>query len=130
MERENDPSLMSPLNLAYIGDGVFELMVRRFVLEKYNGAVKNLHNYTTSIVSANAQSVFYDKILDILNDKELSILKRGRNAKVGSSPKNASIGEYHKATGFECLFGYLYLKEDYKRLQELFDVTVKESWKE
>ncbi len=130
MEKEQDASLISPLNLAYIGDSVFELMVRQFILGKYEGAVKNLHNYTISIVSANAQSVFYDKILDILTDKELTILKRGRNAKVGSAPKNSSIGDYHKATGFECLIGYLYLSGNYKRLKELFDITVKEEWRE
>ncbi len=123
---ENDASLMSPLNLAYIGDSVFELMVREHILGKYQGAVKNLHNYTISIVSANAQSEFYDKILDILSDKELSVMKRGRNAKVGSAPKHASIGEYHKATGFECLMGYLYLSKNYERLEELFNIIIKE----
>ncbi|MBR4950235.1 MAG: Mini-ribonuclease 3 [Clostridia bacterium] len=123
---ENDASLMSPLNLAYIGDSVFELMVREHILSKYQGSVKNLHNYSVSIVSANAQSVFYDKILDILSDKELSVIKRGRNAKVGSTPKHASIGEYHKATGFEALIGYLYLSKNYDRLEEIFNIIIKE----
>lgn len=116
------PNELSPLNLAFIGDCVYEMLVRESLVLQANRPVNDLHRESVKYVSAKAQTVAYDKIKDILTEQETAVYKRGRNAKVGHNPKSASQGEYHIATGIEALFGYLYLSEQTERIKELFSV--------
>jgi len=117
-----NPKLLSPLNLAFIGDCVYEMLVRERLVAEAMRPVNELHRESVKFVSAKAQTAAYEKIKDILTDEEEAVFKRGRNAKVGHSPKSATGGEYHTATGMEALFGYLYLTSQEKRLRELFEI--------
>ncbi len=114
----------SPLNLAYIGDAVFEIFVRTMVLKNGNMPVNQLHKISKTFVNAKAQAEMFEKIKDKVTDEELAVLKRGRNAKSFTSAKNASITDYRHATGLEALFGYLYIKGDSKRLIEIFNMCI------
>ena len=106
------PSQYSALGLAYIGDGVYDLIIRTIVLDLGNGKVKNFHRMTSNIVKAESQAKVVNAILDSLTDEEMAIFKHGRNAKSATSAKNASITDYRIATGFEALIGYLYLSHE------------------
>lgn len=114
-----DINMLSPLQLAYVGDAVYELLVRTYLLSK-RFSVHELHNEAIKYVRAEAQADIVHKLLDTLTEEELSIVKRGRNAKTGTMPKNASMIDYKYATGFESLIGYLYLKGQDVRIEELF----------
>lgn len=111
---------LSPLNLAFIGDCIYEMLVREMLVTNANRPVNDLHKESVKFVSAKAQTEAFEKIRGILTEEETAIYKRGRNAKVGHSPKSATEGEYHCATGVEALFGYLYLTEQTDRIKELF----------
>lgn len=111
---------LSPLNLAFIGDCIYEILVREMLVTNANRPVNDLHKESVKFVSARAQTEAFEKIKGILTEEETAIYKRGRNAKVGHSPKSATEGEYHCATGVEALFGYLYLTEQTDRIKELF----------
>lgn len=113
------PSQYSALGLAYIGDGVYDLIIRTIVLDLGNGKVKNFHRMTSNIVKAESQAKVVNAILDSLTDEEMAIFKHGRNAKSATSAKNASITDYRIATGFEALIGYLYLSHEMDRVMEL-----------
>ena len=106
----------SPLVLAYIGDAIYELIIRTLTLKKGNRAVNKLHKDSISLVKANTQAIFGKSIQDELSDEELIIYKRGRNAKSHSVAKNASISDYRYATAFEALLGYLYLNKRMDRI--------------
>ncbi len=111
---------LNPLVLAFIGDGIYEVFIRSYIVSNNrNMSVHKLHVKTISYVRAHEQSNFMNEIIPKLNDEELSIYKRGRNAKSGSVPKNADVREYRNATGFEALMGYLYLADKKERLEEL-----------
>lgn len=116
---EEDILMLAPLQLAYVGDAVYELFVRTYILDK-NLNVNELHKKGITFVRAEAQANFIHELEPILTEKEKSIVKKGRNAKTNTSPKNADIVDYKYSTGFEALFGYLYIKEEYERLYELF----------
>lgn len=120
VDKEVNPKQLSPLNLAFIGDCVYEMLVRETLVIDANRPVNDLHRESVKFVSAKAQTVAFEKIKDILTEDEMAVYKRGRNAKVGHSPKSATEGEYHCATGVEALFGYLYLTEQLDRIKELF----------
>ena len=122
VDKEINPKQLSPLNLAFIGDCVYEMLVRETLVANANRPVNDLHKESVRYVSAKAQTEAFEKIKDILTDDEIAVFKRGRNAKVGHSPKSATEGEYHCATGMEALFGYLYLTEQLERIKELFSV--------
>lgn len=111
---------LSPLTLAFIGDGVFEVFVRERLVCQANRPVNELHRQTVSHVKAAAQKQAMETLLPLLTEEETAVFKRGRNAKSNTTPKNASEGDYHWATGFETLWGYLYLKGAADRLKELF----------
>ena len=111
---------LSPLTLAFIGDTAFDLLVREDIICDANRPANDLHNLAVKKVKASAQAEFSEKIMPLLTEKELSVFKRGRNAKSGHLPKNASQSDYHMATGFEALFGYLYLSDEIGRLKELY----------
>lgn len=111
----------SPLSLAFIGDCVFDLVVKTVVVERANRSANILHRKTSRIVRANSQAQMVMWLIEkgILSDEELAIYKRGRNAKSVTTAKNASVGDYRKATGLEALIGYLYLKNRTSRIVEL-----------
>ncbi len=113
------PEQYSALGLAYLGDDVYDLIIRTVVMEMGNGSVKNFHRITTGIVKAGAQAALMRVLEPILTEEERDIYHHGRNAKSASSAKNASITDYRIATGFEALLGYLYLKHDMKRALHL-----------
>ncbi len=120
VDKKVNPKQLSPLNLAFIGDCVYEMLVRETLVTDANRPVNDLHRESVKFVSAKAQTAAFEKIKDILTEEEMAVYKRGRNAKVGHSPKSATEGEYHCATGVEALFGYLYLTERLDRIKELF----------
>lgn len=120
VDKNINPKQLSPLNLAFIGDCIYELLVRETLVCNANRPVNDLHRESVKFVSAKAQTSAFERIRDILNEEELAVYKRGRNAKVGHSPKSATESEYHCATGVEALFGYLYLTEQTDRIKELF----------
>ncbi|MCH5316213.1 MAG: ribonuclease III [Eubacterium sp.] len=122
VDKEVNPKQLSPLNLAFIGDCIYEILVRETLVCDANRPVNDLHKESVKFVSATAQTEAFKKIENMLTDEETAIYKRGRNSKVGHSPKSATEGEYHCATGVEALFGYLYLKGDIERIKELFSV--------
>ncbi len=126
-ENEINPKQLSPLNLAFIGDVVYEMLVRETLVSDANRPVGDLHNESVKFVSAKAQTEAYEKIKSHLTEEEETVFKRGRNAKVGHNPKSATHGEYHTATGVEALFGYLYLSGEKKRLLELFKIILDKS---
>lgn len=117
---------LSPLNLAFVGDTVFDLFVREDLVCKANRPVNKLHNCATKMVKASAQSEAARKIMPLLRENELSVFKRGRNAHTNHKAKNASEEDYHYATGLEAVFGYLYLKGEIDRLRELFGLICEE----
>ena len=119
MNKENIIRKYGSLELAYIGDAAFELAVRTHLLgDASNG---DMHRRAKQFVSAHAQSETLAALLPILSEDELAVVRRGRNAKSRSHPKNADLAEYHGATAFEALWGYLYLAGDEERLAELFE---------
>lgn len=116
---------LSPLNLAFIGDAIYEIFVREMLVCSANRPVNDLHRESVKYVSAQAQTAAFEKIKNVLTEEETAQFKRGRNAKVGHSPKSASEAEYHTATGVEALFGYLYLSDRQDRIRQLFDIIIK-----
>lgn len=116
-----NPKELSPLNLAFIGDCVYEMLVRERLVAEANRPVNDLHRESVKYVSAKAQTAAFQKIESLLTEEETAVFKRGRNAKTGHQPKSASVGEYHCATGVEALFGYLYLTDNNERITYLFN---------
>ena len=119
--KEVDIRGYSPLTLAYIGDAIYDLIIRTIIVERANRATNELHKRTTRYVKAATQAMMIEAIVPILTEEELAIYKRGRNAKSYTSAKNATIAEYRKATGFEALAGYLYLTNQVDRLLILIE---------
>lgn len=109
----------SPLGLAYIGDGVFDLIIRTIIVEKGNAPVNKLHKKVSTLVKAQSQSAMIHLLIDQLTEEEMAVYKRGRNAKSYTSAKNASMTDYRHATGYEALIGYLYLQGNTGRIMEL-----------
>lgn len=116
----------SPLVLAYIGDGVFELIIRSYVVNQGNVQVHKMHHHTSSIVKAQTQAQMAVRLEPFLTGEEESFYRRGRNAKSHTTAKNATVGDYRKATGFEALVGYLYLTDQNDRLMELMKIALTE----
>lgn len=117
--KEVDVRAYSPLTLAYIGDAIYDVIIRTVVVERSNRPANELHKRTSSFVKAQTQAAIIDVLLPLLSEEEEAVYKRGRNAKSYTSAKNASIGDYRKATGFEALVGYLYLQDKTERVLEL-----------
>lgn len=109
----------SPLALAYIGDGIYELVIRTMMVRQGNRQVQKLHRDTSRLVKAQAQSEMMETLLPLLSKEEADIYRRGRNAKSFTTAKNASVNDYRRATGFEALMGYLYLQGEMERLMDL-----------
>lgn len=125
--KEVKPNEYSPLALAFIGDSVFDLVVKSVIVEKANCQVNKLQNRTSKIVKATSQALIVDALKDDLSEEEANILRRGRNAKPYTKAKNASYGEYCKATGLEALVGYLFLKNETERLVELIKLGIEKA---
>lgn len=119
---EKDIRSFSPLKLAYLGDAVFELIIRTIIIEETGGPVKNLHKRTSELVNAGSQSKLMQCLIEELTEDELHAYKHGRNAKTSSVAKHADIHDYRNATGLEALFGYLYLTGRMKRAIELCQI--------
>lgn len=117
--KEPDVRQYSPLALAYIGDGIYDLVIRTIMIEQGNAPVNKLHKRVSGLVKAATQAKIVHLIEPVLIEEEIGIYKRGRNAKSFTSAKNASITEYRQATGLEALLGYLYLKDDMDRILQL-----------
>ena len=115
---------LSPLTLAFVGDGVYDLLVREYLVRKANRPVGELNKIKVSLVNCKSQAEFAKQLLPLLNDRELSVYKRGRNASPKCTSKHGSVADYHSATGLECLFGYLYMNGEYDRVKELFNLIV------
>ncbi|NMA14958.1 MAG: Mini-ribonuclease 3, partial [Clostridia bacterium] len=121
---ELNPQLLPPLTLAYIGDAVYELWVRSYLVRKGFTKVNDLHHHAVKYVNADTQSQLVDKLTGFLNEEEAAVLKRGRNAKSGRHPKNMGMIEYRRATGLETLIGYLYILGLNERLEDIFHLLV------
>ena len=121
---EQDLRTYSPLTLAYIVDAIFELVVRTVLVERKNTQPEKLHKAATKIVKAETQALMIEALKEDLTDEELTVYKRGRNAKAVTRAKNATMSEYRRATGFEALMGYLYLKGDMERMVKLIHMGV------
>ncbi|MDO4617637.1 MAG: ribonuclease III domain-containing protein [Lachnospiraceae bacterium] len=119
------PGQYSPLTLAYIGDAIYELVIRTILVREANTQVNKLHKRASSLVKAETQSFMIEVLEQQFTEEELQIYKRGRNAKSFTSAKNASITDYRRATGFEAVMGYLYLKGEYDRIIELVYTGIK-----
>lgn len=117
--KEVDVRAYSPLTLAYIGDAIYDVIVRTVVVERSNRPANELHKRTSSFVKAQTQAAMIERLLPRLTEEEEAVYKRGRNAKSYTTAKNASVGDYRKATGFEALVGYLYLQDRMDRILEL-----------
>ncbi|MBO5111726.1 MAG: ribonuclease III [Lachnospiraceae bacterium] len=124
--KEVDIRAYSPLTLAYIGDCVYDLVIRTVVVERGNEPANKLHKKTVTYVKAQTQAAMIEALLPYLTEEEEAVYKRGRNAKSYTSAKNASIGDYRKATGMEALVGYLYLTGQEARIMELIKTGLKE----
>ncbi|MBE7049809.1 MAG: Mini-ribonuclease 3 [Ruminococcaceae bacterium] len=119
-----DANQVSPLSLAYIGDAVYELYIRSYIMHSVNMPVAKLHKAATKFVSAKSQSKIYHMIKDSLTEEENAVFKRGRNAHSYTSAKNADIVQYRIATGLEALIGYLYIKKDTERLEQIISMCI------
>lgn len=114
----------SPLALAYLGDGVYEVYVRNFALSQGNCQNNKLHEMGKKFTCCEGQAKILEGIWDALTEQEQEVVRRGRNAKSNSKPKNADHGTYHAATGFESLWGFLYLAGETERMNELFNKII------
>lgn len=117
--KEIDADTYSPLDLAYIGDCVYELTIRTLLLHKGNAPVNTLNRKASNLAKAPTQSTMITAILDSLTEKEQAVYKRGRNAKSFTTAKNATVNDYRRATGFEALIGWLYLSGQSERALEV-----------
>lgn len=120
----------SPLVLAYIGDSIYETMIRTIIVNMGNMQVNKMHKKAKEFVKASSQAKMYFAIEYMLTEEEIEIFKRGRNAKTVTKAKNATLSDYKIATGFETLIGYLYLNKAYKRMIDLVSEGVKECSKQ
>lgn len=121
---EREANTYSPLTLAFLGDSVYDTLVREYLLRQANMPVAKLHSAKIRLVCAEFQSAAYDIIWEKLTEQELALLKRGRNATGNTVPKHADAAQYRRATAVECLFGHLYLTGKNERIRELFDMII------
>lgn len=116
----------SPLALAYMGDSILDLLVKKYFVTHSNMQPHKYHVEVSKIVKAVNQADYIDQIMEELSEDELDVYKRGRNTNTHSKAKNATMGQYRKATGLEALYGYLYLKGDMERLQYFVDGMIRQ----
>jgi ribonuclease-3 family protein len=119
-----DAALLNPLALAYLGDAVYEMFIRQYLLSLTNHRPNQLHRHATKYVSAKAQARALQVLQPHLTEEEQDIVRKGRNAKSGTIPKNTDVIVYRHSTAFECLIGYLYLRERFDRLHFLMKMSI------
>ena len=119
-KRQENPAGLSPVSLAFVGDGIFELMVREKLVRQGGMPARTLHRMAVRRVKATAQALAYDAVFAACSEEERNILRRGRNVSLSRMPKNCTPQEYHKATAIEALMGYLYLSGEQERLETMF----------
>jgi len=117
--KEVDIRTYSPLALAYIGDSIYDVIIRTVVVERGNQSTKKLHRTAVRYVNAGTQARMAESLQDVFTEEEEEVYRMGRNAKSNSTAKNASLADYRKATGMEALLGYLYLQDRMDRAVEL-----------
>ncbi len=120
--KDVDIRTYSPLTLAFIGDGIYDLIIRTMIVGRGNTKASQLHQHTSHLVKAHSQSVMIEYILPHMTEEEEAVYKRGRNAKSPTMAKNATMADYRRATGFEALMGYLYLSDRFERIMELVSI--------
>lgn len=118
---DKDIRTYSPLTLAYIGDGIYDLIIRTILVKRANCQVNKLHKKASQMVKAGAQSAMMEILEPMLTEEEKSVYRRGRNAHSPTMAKNATMADYRRATGFEALMGYLYLSEQWTRMVDLIE---------
>lgn len=118
--------ILNPQVLAFVGDGVYTMYVRNMIVLNHSGKSGELHKQTSLVVKAKSQSETIEKLLPLLTEDEMDVFKRGRNYKTQSTAKNSSVQEYHRATGFEAVIGFLYLSGQTERLNEILKLSVGE----
>ena len=125
VERKRTPAdAYSPLSLAFVGDGVYDLLVRDYLIRQANRPVGELNKMKVSLVKCESQARFASLLMPHLSENEQAVYKRGRNAAPKCTPKHGSVADYHSATGLEALFGYLYLNGEQERTRELFQIII------
>ncbi|MBQ6626456.1 MAG: ribonuclease III [Ruminococcus sp.] len=127
LDINSDIHSLSPLTLAFVGDSVYDLLVRQHLVSLANRPVKELNSMKVTLVNCKSQADAVKVIIDTLSEDEIDVYKRGRNVKVNSASKHSSIADYHAATGLEALFGYLYLSGKTDRIKELFMLILNSS---
>lgn len=126
MDKKLDVTVMPSLSLAFIGDSVYEILVREHLCKANVGKVGVMNKLKVDMVCCKAQAEAVKKILPVLSEEEQGVFRRGRNVTVNSASKSSSLADYHAATGLEALFGYLYLSGRESRCRELFDIIIEE----
>ncbi len=127
LDINSDIHSLSPLTLAFVGDSVYDLLVRQYLVCLANRPVKELNQMKVTLVNCKSQAESMKVIMDVLSEEETDVYKRGRNVKVNSASKHSSLADYHSATGLEALFGYLYLSGNTERIKELFMMIIDNS---
>lgn len=127
LDINSDIHSLSPLTLAFVGDSVYDLLVRQHLVSLANRPVKELNKMKVTLVNCKSQAESMKMIMDVLNEDEVDVYKRGRNVKVNCPSKHSSLADYHSATGLEALFGYLYLGGNTDRIKELFMMIIDNS---
>lgn len=122
----NSAKVLNAQVLAFVGDGVYTMYVRNLIVLNNAGKSGELHKLTSKYVKAKAQSETMERLMSLLTQDELDVFKRGRNYKTQSTAKNSSVQEYHRATGFEAVLGFLYLSGQSDRLNEILQLSVGE----
>lgn len=124
--KEVDIRAYSPLTLAYIGDCIYDVVIRTVIVERGNRTANKLHKAAVKYVNAGTQAAIVEALQEYLTEEELAVYRRGRNAKSYSTAKNATVGDYRKATGMEALIGYLYLSDRLERAIELIKIGLEQ----
>lgn len=124
MDNKLDVTSMPSLSLAFVGDSIYELLVREYLCKSHTGRVGQMNKIKVDLVCCRAQAEAAKALQNVLTDEEQGVFRRGRNVNVNSTPKNASLSDYHAATGLEALFGYLYLSGREDRCRQLFEIIV------
>lgn len=123
-EQNTNPKLLSPQTLAFIGDSVYDILVREHLIAEANRPVGELNHRKVKLVNCESQAKAIEHLMPELTETEIAVYKRGRNAFTKHIPKNADVADYHAATGLEALFGYLYLSGEIERINELFNIII------
>ena len=123
-EKNTNPKLLSPQTLAFIGDSVYDILVREHLIAEANRPVGEFNNRKVKLVNCESQANAIEQLMPVLTEEEVSVYRRGRNAFTKHTPKNADVADYHAATGLEALFGYLYLGGEIERINELFNIII------